>query len=133
MLCKKVLLKISLSSWENTFTGVNFWSSHSWFPMKFAKVLNIPFLLNICKRLLLYLRRYENFDMYLLSRWNRYACSLLKVSFTGVLKKNRFGKSQEHPLRMFCKKDILRNRANFKGKHLLWCPFWISPPGLQLY
>ena len=33
---------------------------------------------------------------------------------------------QNEPLKLFCKKDILKNFANFKGKHLCWSFFLIK-------
>ena len=61
---KKVFLKISEISQENTCIGVsssglktcNFIKKrleHSYFPVKFANCLKTPFLKNICERLLL--------------------------------------------------------------------------------
>ena len=35
-------------------------------------------------------------------------------------------KRQKQPLKLFCKKGVLRNFANFTGKHLCWSFFFID-------
>ena len=35
---------------------------------------------------------------------------------------------QNEPLKLFCKKDVLKNFANFKGKHLCWSFFLKKVP-----
>ena len=49
---------------------------------------------------------------------------LLRTSLTTRLK------PQKQPLELFCKKGVLRNFANFTGKHLCWSLFLI---GLQAF
>ena len=61
-------------------------------------------------------------------RWIWYLLLTVTPVFAPNSFKNTTSKPQKQPLELFCKKVVLRNFANFTGKHLCWSFFLIELP-----
>ena len=95
VLQKKLLLKISQDSEENTFVGVfiNERLQHRCFPVNIANFLRAPILKNICEQLLLDIKLQLNSTLSLCFNMFLKICFLGKKSSSG---QNNFGSNEKH-------------------------------------